>query len=63
MATADNPENKQLPHEGNNLGQISKKRAKPKCTGGRMEHTFEPEWKGNSFDKFKCRFCGKREPV
>lgn len=22
MATTDNPENKQLPHEGNNLGQI-----------------------------------------
>lgn len=25
MATTDNPENKQLPHEGNNLGQISAK--------------------------------------
>jgi len=61
--TSNRKSENQNPNGPHDLGQISAKRAKPKCASGRMEHTWEPDWKGSSFDYFKCRFCGKREPV
>lgn len=62
MAVLNKPENRKT-NEAHDLGQISKKPKKNKCPSGRPEHTWEPEWKGNSFDYFKCRFCGKRTPA
>lgn len=66
MTISHKPENTTKTNEARpSLGKADKapRKPKPKCTGGRLEHTMEPEWKGNSFDYLKCRFCGKREAV
>lgn len=63
MTINHKPENTTKTNEAHpSLGKAGKAK-RNKCPSGRPEHQMEPEWHGNSFDYYKCRFCNKREPA